>query len=165
MCADTASIRNTLYGYIVSPAYPHPMADNLKCSLNIGMKFLCSFLIKFLFYCSVEVDSSMYIELSPIEIHLQEAIKCRSEYIEIFGYNSLSDDNNLDKNTDNKWKAYHTWCGADRSLNNPIPNARYLIPSNSLHMSLQTAVSKKPRYFKIRYKGKQDRCLKLDRVS
>jgi hypothetical protein len=37
MCIDTTPIRNTLYGFIVSPAYPHPMADNLKCSINIGM--------------------------------------------------------------------------------------------------------------------------------
>lgn len=37
MCLDTAPIRNTLYGFIVSPAYPHPMADDLKCSINIGM--------------------------------------------------------------------------------------------------------------------------------
>ena len=36
MCTDTAPIRNTLNGFIVSPAYPHPMADNLKCSINIG---------------------------------------------------------------------------------------------------------------------------------
>jgi hypothetical protein len=37
MCMDTEPIRNTLYGFIVSPAYPHPMADNLKCSINIGI--------------------------------------------------------------------------------------------------------------------------------
>ena len=36
MCVDNEPIRNTLYGFIVSPAYPHPMADNLKCSINIG---------------------------------------------------------------------------------------------------------------------------------
>ncbi len=39
MCTDKLPIRNTLYGYIVSPAYPHPMADNLKCSISIGMNF------------------------------------------------------------------------------------------------------------------------------
>jgi hypothetical protein len=37
MCVDTTPLRNTLYGFIVSPAYPHPMADNLKCSISIGM--------------------------------------------------------------------------------------------------------------------------------
>ncbi len=91
----------------------------------------------------------MYIELSPIQIHLQDAYKCRAEYIEIFGYDSS------DPKDNNIWKAYHTWCGTDRSLNNPLPNARYLITSNSLYMSLQTTVSKKPRYFKIRYKSKK----------
>ena len=30
MCTDTIPIRNTLYGYIISPAYPHPMADNFN---------------------------------------------------------------------------------------------------------------------------------------
>jgi len=42
MCADKEPIRNTLYGFIVSPAYPHPMADNLKCSINIGSVDLIS---------------------------------------------------------------------------------------------------------------------------
>jgi hypothetical protein len=101
----------------------------------------------------------MYIELAPIQIRLQEAIKCRSEYLEIFGYlnsltnNSSFDDTKSNKNTEARWKSYHTWCGAERSSNNPSPNSRYLISSNSLYMSLQTAISKKPRYFKIRYKG------------
>lgn len=36
MCTDNSPIRNTLYGYIVSPGYPHPTADNLTCSINIG---------------------------------------------------------------------------------------------------------------------------------
>ncbi len=102
----------------------------------------------------------MYIELAPIQIRLQEAIKCRSEYLEIFGYlNSATNNssfNDITSNRDSKtiWKSYHTWCGAERSSNNPLPNSRYLISSNSLYMSLQTAVSKKPRYFKIRYKGR-----------
>ncbi|CAF3328105.1 unnamed protein product [Rotaria sp. Silwood1] len=140
MCIDAAPIRNTLYGFIVSPAYPHPMADNLKCSINI------------------EAGPSMYIELAPIQIRLQDAIKCRSEYLEIFGYinslsnNSFSDDTASNKNSKNIWKSYYTWCGAEHSTNNPLPEGRYLISSNSLYMSLQTAVSKKPRYFKIRYK-------------
>jgi len=101
----------------------------------------------------------MYIELAPIQIRLQDAIKCRSEFIEIFGYlnsisnNSTYDDTTSHRNSKTFWKSYHTWCGAERSTNNPSPNARYLISSNSLYMSLQTAVSKKPRYFKIRYKG------------
>jgi hypothetical protein len=101
----------------------------------------------------------MYIELAPIQIRLQDAIKCRSEYLEIFGYlnsgsnNSSSVDITSDKNSNTIWKSYHTWCGAERSTNNPSSNARYLISSNSLYMSLQTAISKKPRYFKIRYKG------------
>ncbi|CAF1129590.1 unnamed protein product [Adineta steineri] len=129
MCTDTMPIRNTLYGYILSPAYPHPMGDNLTCSMTI------------------EAESSMYIELSPIQIRLQETIKCRSEFIEILGYDSSLDDS---KNLN--WKGYHTWCGADRSLNNPLPNARYLISSNSLYISLRTSISKKPRFFKIRYK-------------
>ncbi|UJR22979.1 hypothetical protein I4U23_026006 [Adineta vaga] len=132
MCTDTTPIRNTLYGYIISPAYPHPMADNLTCSITI------------------EADASMYIELSPIQIRLQEAIKCRTEFIEILGYDSSYDETNQDKNLN--WKAYYTWCGADRSLNNPLPNSRYLIASNSLYISLKTSISKKPRYFKIRYK-------------
>ncbi|CAF0948702.1 unnamed protein product [Rotaria sp. Silwood1] len=132
MCIDTEPIRNTLHGYIISPAYPHPMADNLKCSITI------------------EADPSMYIELSPIQIHLQEAIKCRGEYIEIFGYDPSLNENNINKN--NNWKEYHTWCGADRSINNPLSNTRYLISSNSLYMSLQTTVSRDPRYFKIRYR-------------
>ncbi|CAF0789143.1 unnamed protein product [Rotaria sordida] len=132
MCTDAEPIRNTLHGYIISPAYPHPMADNLKCSITI------------------EADPSMYIELSPIQVHLQEAIKCRGEYIEIFGYDPSFNENNINKN--NNWKEYHTWCGADHSVNNPLPNARYLISSNSLYMSLQTTVSRDPRYFKIRYR-------------
>ncbi|CAF2808394.1 unnamed protein product [Rotaria sp. Silwood2] len=140
MCTDTAPIRNTLYGFIVSPAYPHPMADNLTCSINI------------------EAGPSMYIELAPIQIRLHEAIKCRSEYLEIFGYinsqsnNSFPDDMVSNKNSKNIWKSYYTWCGAGHSTNNQLPNARYLISSNSLYMSLQTSVSKKARYFKIRYK-------------
>ncbi|CAF4281715.1 unnamed protein product [Rotaria sp. Silwood2] len=132
MCIDTEPIRNTLHGYIISPAYPHPMADGLKCSITI------------------EADPSMYIELSPIQIQLQEAIKCRGEYIEIFGYDPSFNENNVDKN--NNWKEYHTWCGADRSINNPLPYARYLISSNSLYMSLQTTISRDARYFKIRYR-------------
>ncbi|UJR25937.1 hypothetical protein I4U23_007285 [Adineta vaga] len=140
MCVDTEPIRNTLYGFIVSPAYPHPMADNLKCSINI------------------EADPSMYIELSPVHINLQDAYKCRSEYLEIFGYlNSISTNSTSDKSVSEKysqpiWKSYHTWCGADRSTNSPTPNTRYLISSNSLYMSLQTSASKRPRSFKIRYK-------------
>lgn len=102
----------------------------------------------------------MYIELAPIHIRLQDAIKCRSEYLEIFGYlnaltnNSIYDDAAPNRDSKAIWKSYHTWCGAERSTNNPSSNSRYLISSNSLYMSLQTAVSKKPRYFKIRYKGK-----------
>ena len=101
----------------------------------------------------------MYIELTPIQIRLQDAIKCRSEYLEIFGYlNSLTNNSSYDNAVSSKdskaiWKSYHTWCGAERSANSPSPNSRYLISSNSLYMSLQTAVSRKPRYFKIRYKG------------
>lgn len=101
----------------------------------------------------------MYIELAPIQIRLQEAIKCRSEYLEIFGYinsmsnNSSSDDTISSKNSRNIWKSYYTWCGADHSTNNPLSYARYLVTSNSLYMSLQTSISKKPRFFKIRYKG------------
>jgi hypothetical protein len=148
MCTETLPIRNTLYGYIVSPAYPHPMADNLKCSISIGMKNFFFSLEKLFSFLFLEADPSMYIELSPIQIHLQDAIKCRSEYIEIFGYDSSDN-----KNENSIWKAYHTWCGNDRSLNNPLHNARYLITSNSLYISLQTTISKKPRYFKIRYKS------------
>jgi hypothetical protein len=101
----------------------------------------------------------MFIELAPIQIRLQDAIKCRSEYLEIFGYlNSLTNNSSYDNSVSTKdskaiWKSYHTWCGAERSTNNPSPNSRYLISSNSLYMSLQTGVSKKPRLFKIRYKG------------
>ncbi|CAF0774894.1 unnamed protein product [Adineta ricciae] len=140
MCVDNEPIRNTLYGFIVSPAYPHPMADNLKCSINI------------------EADPSMYIELSPVHISLLDTYKCRSDYLEIFGYlNSIStnlpsDKSNAERNSLPVWKSYHTWCGADRSPYNPTPNTRYLISSNSLYMSLQTSASKRPRYFKIRYK-------------
>jgi hypothetical protein len=104
----------------------------------------------------------MYIELAPIQLRLQEAVKCRSEYLEVFGYlNAASpnvstiDDGHSDRNGKNIWKSYYTWCGADRSTNHPSPTARYLISSNSLYMSLQTAVSKKPRQFKIRYKGEE----------
>jgi hypothetical protein len=101
------------------------------------------------------------IELAPIQIRLQEAMKCRSEYLEVLGYlnspsnNPSSDDTVSDRSTKNNWKLYHTWCGADRSANNPPVNTRYLISSNLLYMSLQTAVSKRPRHFKIRYKGKE----------
>lgn len=101
----------------------------------------------------------MYIELAPIHINLQDAFKCRSEYLEIFGYinplmnNSYSDDTISNKNSKNIWKSYFTWCGAEQSVNNPAPNARYLISSNSLYMALHTTKSKKPRHFKIRYKG------------
>ncbi len=57
MCADTTPIRNTLYGFIVSPAYPHPMADNLKCSINIGMrKYLSKRNIFFQFFRSRSID-------------------------------------------------------------------------------------------------------------
>ena len=38
MCTDSGPIQNTLYGYIVSPAYPHPMADNLKYSKHKEIK-------------------------------------------------------------------------------------------------------------------------------
>jgi hypothetical protein len=166
MCVDAAPIRNTLYGFIVSPGYPHPMADNIKCSINIGMISFSFCLIKYnidiYIYISsqpLEADSSMFIELAPIQIHLQEAIKCRSEYLEIFGYlnptsnNASYDDSASNRNSKTVWRSYHTWCGAERSANSPSPNSRYLISSNSLYMSLQTAVSKKPRFFKIRYKG------------
>ena len=103
----------------------------------------------------------MYIELAPIQIRLQDALKCRSEYLEIFGYlnsmttNSSGDDTSSYKDSKMIWKSYHTWCGAQGSTNNPSSNSRYLISSNSLYMSLQTAVTKKPRYFKIRYKGRE----------
>ena len=40
MCTNNMPLRNTLYGYIVSPGYPYPMADNLKCSLSIGRNCL-----------------------------------------------------------------------------------------------------------------------------
>lgn len=130
MCTDTAPIRNTLNGYIVSPAYPHPMADNLKCSINI------------------EADPSMFIEVSPIQVQLQDAVKCRSEYLDIFGYDSTP----TEKNANTIWKSYQTWCGTDQSSNHPVTRARYLIASNSLYMSLHTSTSKKSRYFKIRYK-------------
>lgn len=90
-------------------------------------------------------------------------MKCRSEYLEIFGYlnsqstNSSSDGlNGVDRTGNTVWKSYHTWCGADRSTNHPPPQARYLISSNSLYMSLQTTATKlKERKFKIRYKGKK----------
>lgn len=101
-------------------------------------------------YFLVEADPTMYIELSTIQVQLQEAITCRAEYLEIFGYDS-SDQRTTNEN--NIWKSYYTWCGTSRSLNNPLVNARYLITSNSLYIALQTAVSKKPRYFKIRYKS------------
>ena len=114
-------------------------------------------LIRFFFL--LEADPSMYIELTPVQLRLQEAMKCRSEYIEIFGYinsissNTSSDGIQSDKTSRDVWKSYHTWCGADRSTNHPSANSRYLISSNSLYMSLQTGFSKKPRYFKLRYKG------------
>jgi len=101
----------------------------------------------------VEADPSMFIELSPIQINLQDAYKCRADSIEIFGYDSPDPNNN--NNTNNIWKSKHLWCGTDRSSNSPLTNARYLIASNSLYISLQTGVSKKPRYFKIRYKSKE----------
>ena len=147
MCMSVSPIRNTLYGYIVSPAYPHPMADNLKCSISIGRRLFerKEFVSLGVF---LEADPTMYIELSPIQIQLQDAYKCRAEYLEIFGYDSS------DPKDNNIWKAYHTWCGTDRSSNSPLPNARYLIASNSLYMSLQTTVSRKSRHFKIRYKSK-----------
>lgn len=132
MCTDVTPIRNTLYGYIVSPAYPHPMADNLKCSI------------------SIEADPSMFIELSPIQIQLQDAFRCRSEYIEIFGYDPSTD--KPDQNDNHFWKSYHLWCGNQRSIQGPQSNARYLIASNSIYISLQTTISKRSRYFKIRYK-------------
>lgn len=159
MCTNNIPIRNTLHGYIVSPSYPHPMADNLKCSISIGMNFFSKRILFDSFVISVEADPTMYIELSVIQIHLQEAIRCRAEYIEVFGYDS-SDQKNTNEN--NVWKSYHTWCGTTRSLNNPPPNTRYLIASNSLYMSLQTAASKKPRYFKIRYKSKKS---SINRIS
>jgi hypothetical protein len=49
MCTDILPIRNTLYGYIVSPAYPHPMADNLKCSISIGINLFIIFFFEKLF--------------------------------------------------------------------------------------------------------------------
>ena len=95
----------------------------------------------------------MYIELFPIKIHLQEAIKCRGEYIEIFGYDSTLNKNNF--YSDNSWREYYTWCGVHRSSHNPIHGAHYLVSSNSLYISLKTTVSKNPRYFKIRYKSRE----------
>jgi hypothetical protein len=92
----------------------------------------------------------MFIEVSPIQVHLQDAVKCRSEYLDIFGYDSAPNE----KNTNTIWKSYQTWCGTDQSSNHPITRARYLIASNSLYMSLHTSTSKKPRYFKIRYKSR-----------
>lgn len=156
MCTDTTPIRNTLYGFIVSPGYPHPMADNLKCSINIGRRNF--FLVLIVVDLFAEADPSMYIELTPIQIRLQDAVKCRSEYLEIFGYiNGLTNNSSshLTSSKDSKaiWKSYHTWCGPERSTNGPAANSRYLISSNLLYMSLQTGVSKKPRFFKIRYKG------------
>ena len=136
MCTDTSPIRNTLYGYIVSPAYPHPMADNLKCSI------------------SIEADPSMFIELSPIQIQLQDAFKCRSEYIEVFGYDSSNE--KVDRNDNHFWKSYHLWCGNQRSIHGPLSNARYLIPANAIYISLQTTSSKRSRFFKIRYKSKSN---------
>ena len=100
----------------------------------------------------------MYIELTPIQVRLQDTIKCRSEYLEIFGYiNGLynNSSSNSVSNKDSKaiWKSYHLWCGPERSANGPPPHSRYLISSNLLYMSLHTGASKKPRFFKIRYKG------------
>lgn len=96
----------------------------------------------------------MFIELTPIEIQLQEALKCRSEYLEIFGYDSSSEETHHGRSKNTVWKSYHTWCGYDQSSNHPSSHARYLITSNSVYISLQTGVSKKERYFKIRYKSK-----------
>ena len=92
----------------------------------------------------------MFIEVSPIQVQLQDAVKCRSEYLDIFGYDSTPNE----KNTNTIWKSYQTWCGTDQSSNHPVTRARYLIASNSLYMSLHTSTSKKPRYFKVRYKSR-----------
>jgi hypothetical protein len=42
MCSETNTIRNSVYGYILSPAYPHPMADSLRCQITIGNVSACS---------------------------------------------------------------------------------------------------------------------------
>ena len=116
MCTDTAPIRNTLNGFIVSPAYPHPMADNLKCSINIGRcDGECQWRGSDGLWLS-EADPSMFIEVSPIQVQLQDAVKCRSEYLDIFGYDSAPNE----KNTNTIWKSYQTWCGTDQSSNHPV---------------------------------------------
>lgn len=108
-----------------------------------------------------EADPSMYIELVPIQLRLVDAMKCRSEYLEIFGYlnsfasNSSEDETRSDRTNKQEWKSCHVWCGTDRSTNQPASNPRYLIKSNSVYISLQSATSKKHRSFKLRYKGKQ----------
>lgn len=113
--------------------------------------------VMFSFFFFSEADSSMFIELTPIEIHLQETLKCRSDYLEIFGYDSSSEETHSGRNRNPIWKSYHTWCGNEPSSNHPLPHARYLITSNSVYISLQTGVSKKTRFFKIRYKSKRKR--------
>ena len=100
-----------------------------------------------------EADSSMFIELTPIEIHLQETLKCRSDYLEIFGYDASSEETHSGRHRNPIWKSYQTWCGDEPSSNHPLPHARYLITSNSVYISLQTGVSRKTRLFKIRYKS------------
>ncbi|CAF0941109.1 unnamed protein product [Didymodactylos carnosus] len=146
LCQHKETVRNTLYGFIVSPAYPHPMADNLKCSI------------------SIEAEHSMYIELTPLQLQLHDSIKCHTEYLEIFGYggqnnDSLTNNNNNNYHNNNNngkngamWKSYHAWCGDERSSNHPLSTSRYTIPSSSVYMSLHTVLSSKSRYFKIRYK-------------
>ena len=62
---------------LFSPAYPHPMADNLKMfDINWYENFVFSFsfkklLLLLLLLLFLEADPSMFIELSPIQIHLQ----------------------------------------------------------------------------------------------
>lgn len=107
----------------------------------------------------------MYIELTPIQVRLQDTNKCRSEYLEIFGYinglNGNSSSNSvLNKDSKEIWKSYHLWCGPERSTNGPSPHSRYLISSSLLYMSLHTGASRKPRFFKIRYKGTTNRSKK-----
>ncbi|CAF0743914.1 unnamed protein product [Didymodactylos carnosus] len=125
LCQHKETVRNTLYGFIVSP----------------------------------EAEHSMHIELAPLQLQLHDSIKCHTEYLEIFGYggnsnDSLTNNNNHYQNGKNGaiWKWYHTWCGDERSSNHPLSSARYIIPSNSVYMSLQTTLSSKSRHFKIRYK-------------
>lgn len=95
----------------------------------------------------------MFIELTPIEVHLQETLKCRSDYLEILGYDSMSDETNSGRIPTTNWKWFHTWCGSEPSSNHPFPHARYLITSNLVYISLHTVASKKTRFFKIRYKS------------